>query len=161
MKKLFSILLLSLIAISVSAQTYPGLPLFGTSPNSDRTYRSLQLGITTISDSLGATPDTVTLYPGEVAGNTVFEKYYTLNLKDSCVLAIRSVNKSFTGSKMHIWISAPALSGWVQFLGYSGLATQWKMPSGTTKISPTASRWYMISFVCTGTAWVAVSAVQD
>lgn len=154
-------MLLALTIFSASAQTYPGIPAFGTSANSDRTYRSLQLGITTISDSLGATPDTLTLYPGEIAGNTIFEKYYVLNLKDSCVLAIRSVNKSFTGSKMHFMISNSAVSGWVQFIGYSGLATQWKMPSGTTKISPTASRWYMISFVCTGTAWVATSAVQD
>lgn len=161
MKKIMLLLLMATICTATIAQTYPGIPAFGTSANSDRTYRSLQLGITTISDSLGATPDTLTLYPGEVSGNTVFEKYYVLNLKDSCVLAIRNVNKSYTGSKMHIWIAAPALSGWVKFLGYSGLATQWALTSAQTKISPTASHWFVLNLICTGTAWVEESQSQN
>lgn len=160
-KYLLLIACLSTAILSFSQGTYPGIPAFGTSANSDRTYRPLQLGLTTITDSLGTTPDTLTIYPGELAGNTIFEKYYIVNLKDSCVIAIRNCGKSYTGSKMHFLISNGAVSGWIQFLGYSGLASQWAMTSGTTKISPTASHWKTLDFICTGNKWAMTSSSQD
>lgn len=163
MKKLSFLIALLISASSIFAQgSYPGIPLYGTAANSDRTYRGLQLGTTTITDTLGATPDTVLLIPGFVSGaGAVFHKDYIFNLKDSAVLAIANKSSSYEFSTMTIYISMSSVSGWVKFLGYSGLATQWNMTSGTTKISPTASHWYVINFVQVGTAWIETSSSQD
>ena len=162
------ILLLSSIFLSLAfsgfsqAGSYPGYPLYGTAPNSDRTYRALQLGTTTIADTLGATIDTVQLIPGFVSGaGAVFHKDYIFNLKDSAVLSIAKLSSSYEFSTMTIYINAPALSGKVKFLGYSGLATQWALTSGATSISPTASHWFVISFIQIGTAWVEQWQSQD
>ena len=164
MKKilLISILLASSLIGFGQAGSYPGYPLYGTAPNSDRTYRALQLGTTTIADTLGSTIDTVQLIPGFVSGaGAVFHKDYIFNLKDSAVLSIAKISSSYEFSTMTIYINAPALSGKVKFLGFSGLATQWELTGAATSVSPTASHWFVISFVQIGTAWVEQCRSQD
>jgi len=163
MKKI--ILFLSLItSIGVKAQTvYPNVPLFGTASNSDRTYRSLQLGITTIADTLGATIDTIQLIPGLIQpGLNVFDKYYILNLKDSCVLSVANVTASYNYSRMHIIINAPAITSKVKFLAFSGLANQWYLTSAATSVSPTASHTLIMDFICLyGIGWYQYGQSQD
>lgn len=161
MKKLLFIICL-LSAYNSFSQTYPGVPLFGTAANADRTYRSLQLGVTAIGDTLGSTIDTVTLIPGFVSGaGSVFDKYYTVTLLDSCVLAISNVSSSYKYSRMHIIISAPAQSSIVKFLGYSGLATQWHLAAGATSVSPTASHVLIMDFFSFGSGWYQYGQSQD
>ena len=147
--------LLSFTITSSAQSTYPGMPMFGTAPNQNNTGSVLTYGYVTISDTLGATTDTVTIIPKH------YQKYYLLTLKDSCVLSIKNVGSSFTGDRMQIWISAPSNACFVNFLGYSGLVSQWKMTGGTTKISPTQGHWWVGNFVCTGTAWIEESSSQD
>jgi len=165
MKKIISLLLVAItISVSISAQTvYPGVPLFGTQTNQDRTYRVLQIGTTTIADTLGSTIDTLTLIPGFVSlAGAVYNEEYVLNLKDSCVLAIRDVSSSYTYSTMTIIINAPSFGGKVKFLGYSGLPTsQWDLASAATSVSPTGSHPLVINFKCSGTAWIETSRSQD
>ncbi len=161
MKKIFLFLSLLIATSSVFAQ-YPGYPLFGTSAGTDRTYRSLQLGATTISDTLGSTIDTIPLLPGFVSGaGAVFSKNYILNLKDSCVLAIALTSSSYQFSEMTIYINAPAIGGRVRFLGFSGLASQWALTAANTSISPTASHWFIIKFLQIGSVWAEISQSQD
>lgn len=159
MKKIFSILAFVSISLMVipkaMSQTYPGVPQFGTSTNQDNTGRDLTYFSTSIGDTLGSTTDTVTIIPNG------YTKYYTLTLKDSCVLAIKSVATSYVGSHIWITISNGAVSGFVNFLGYSGLASQWTMISGTTKISPTASHLCILEFMCTSTGtWAEILKTQ-
>ena len=164
MKKILLITLLAAVSFTSfgQANVYPGYPLYGTAPNVDRTYRDLQLGTTTISDTLGSTIDTIRLIPGFVSGaGAVFHKDYVLNLQDSCVLAISNVQNSFEFSTMTIYISAPALAGRVRFLGYGGLVTQWALTAANTSISPTANHWFVINFVQIGNVWAEVCQSQD
>ena len=162
MKKILLISLIFASFASFGQGAYPGYPLYGISAGADRTYMALQLGTTTISDTLGATIDTVLLIPGFVSGaGAVYHKDYILNLKDSCVLAISQLGSSYQFSEFTLYINAPALSGKVKFLGYSGLATQWALTSAATSVSPTASHWLIMKFVQVGTAWVQTSQSQD
>lgn len=163
MKHLLFLLAFALISSMALSQTYPPSPLYGTTSNSDRTFRSLQLGFTTIADTAGSTIDTIPLIPGFVNGvGAVFHKDYILNLTDSCVLAIANTSSSYKFSTMTIYINAPALSGKVKFSGFSLLpATQWALSAAATSISPTASHWFVLNLVCTGTAWVEQSRSQD
>ncbi len=164
MKKilLISLLLTSYCFSSKAQHTYPTTPLYGTTSGTDRTYRDLQLGTTTITDTLGSTIDTVLLIPGFVSGaGAVFQKDYVLNLQDSCVLAISNVGSSYPFSRMTLYINAPALSGKVKFLGYSGFATQWALTSAATSVSPTASHYLIMKFVQIGGAWRQESQSQD
>jgi len=157
--KLIKIISLAFLICAISfksqAQTYPGIPQFGTHTNEDNTGRDLTYFSTSIGDTLGSTTDTVTIIPNG------YTKYYTLTLKDSCVLAIKSVATSYVGSHIWITISNGAVSGFVNFLGYSGLASQWTMISGTTKISPTASHLCILEFMCTSTGtWAEILKTQ-
>ena len=161
MKKLLLILAIA-ASFTASAQTYPGTPLFGTTASTDRTYRSLQLGVTTIADTLGSTIDTITLIPGFVSSaGAVYDKFYTLTLSDSCVLAIANTASSYTFSRLHLIIVAPAISSKVKFLGYSGLATQWHLTSAATSVSPTASHVLFMDFISFGTGWYQIYQSQD
>src|ERR1051326_8563574 len=124
------------------ASSYTGRPLFGTSPNQDNTGRQLTYGATTIADTGGTTPDTILIVPEN------YDKYYTLNLTDSAVVAIKTTRSAFTYSHLHFIINAGAATGAnVKFLGYSGLSSQW-LPNvaATSKFSLTASRTGVISF---------------
>jgi hypothetical protein len=166
MKKSILFLLIALIFSSGAFAQYPGVPIFGISANADRTYRSLQLGYQTITDTLGSTIDTIKIIPGLISGSggAAFHKQYVLNLKDSCYLAISNTSMSYSFSTIDIIIAAPAIGGKVKFGGYSGLASQWVFSGGgsTLSVSPTASHNYIIRFICTGTAWIQLSAaIQD
>lgn len=163
MKQIKLIIFALIFAFSGYSQgTAPAYPLFGTSASTDRTYRALQLGTATIEDTLGSTIDTITLIPGFISGaGAVFEKMYTLNLKDSCVLAISNMSSSYLFSRMTIYINAPALSGKVKFLGYSGLSTKWALTSAATSVSPTASHYLIMKFEQVGGLWRQVSQSQD
>ena len=167
MKKITSILILVLLVISSvigfsQTNTFPGYPLYGTSASTDGTYRALQLGTTTISDTSGTVCDTIQLIPGYVSGaGSVFHKDYILNLKDSCALAISQLGNSYQFSTMTIYVSAPSISSKVYFIGYSGLSTKWALAAGAISISPTASHWYIINFVQIGSVWAQYAAIQD
>lgn len=162
MKKIILLSLLAFSFASAESQTYPGTPLFGTTASTDRTFRSLQLGVTTIADTLGSTIDTVQLIPGFVSGaGAVYEKFYTLNLQDSCVLVISNTSSSYTYSRIHIIIVAPAISSKVKFLGFSGLATQWHLTSAATSVTPTASHILTMDFFSFGTGWYQYGQSQD
>src|ERR1017187_5692028 len=106
--KFIKILSLVLFAcISAKAQ-YPAIPLYGTTANSDTRFSSLNVAQTSIADTLGATPDTLLINPGLMSGGTggiAFHKTYFMTLKDSCVLAIKTLNQSYTGSTIRIVIS--------------------------------------------------------
>jgi len=160
--KIKFLILLTISCFSAFAQ-YPNAPLYGLAANTDTRFASLNITQVNISDTLGATPDTIQIIPGGMGalGGVAFDKTYFFTLKDSACLVISKTSASYTGSRMNIIISNGAVSGWVQFIGFSGLASQWKMPSGTTKISPTASHYWVARFLCTGTAWVCTSYEQD
>lgn len=150
---------LSLFAIiMLIASSYTGRPLFGTLPNQDNTGRQLTYGATTIADTIGATPDTILIVPEN------YDKYYSLTLSDSAVIAIKTTKSSFSYSHLHFVITATstAAAPWVKFIGYSGLTSQW-LPnvSATSKYAVTASRTATISFVCTGTKYAEQYRSQD
>lgn len=158
MKKLLLLAILSCSLLSASAQHTT--PRFGITNNSNRTFTSVSLGYKTLTDTLGATPDTLTI-GGANYDENCFERTYVLTLKDSCVLSWSSVASAWLGDRMTLIIENGAVSGWVQFIGYSGLASKWNMQSGTTKISPTASRPYVARFVFDGATWCMISKSQD
>ncbi len=162
MKRIKLILLLTISCFSAFAQ-YPNAPIYGLAANTDTRFASLNITQVSIADTLGATPDTIQIIPGGMGalGGVAFEKTYFFTLKDSACLVISKTSASYTGSRMRVVISNGAVSGWVQFIGFSGLATQWKMPAGTTKISPTASHIWVGHFFCNGTAWVCDGVTQD
>lgn len=159
MKKIFALIAIATcLTLSVSAQHTT--PRFGTTNNSNRTFTSVSLGYKAISDTLGATPDTLTIGGGNYDENC-FERTYVLTLKDSCVLAWSTLANAWLGDRITLIIENGAVSGWVQFIGYSGLVSKWNMQSGTTKISPTASRPYVARFVFDGATWCMISKSQD
>lgn len=158
LKKIISFFSVSMFAIiMIVASSYVGRPLFGTSPNQDNTGRQLTYGSLTINDTAGTVPDTITIVPSH------YDKFYTLNLVDSCVIAIKTTSSAFTYSHIHFIINAgSAPNSNVKFLGYSGLASQWSTStSGTTKFSVTSSHSATISFICTGTKFAEEFRSQD
>lgn len=158
MKKLALLVILASSLFTASAQHTT--PRFGTTNNSNRTFTSVSLGYKTLTDTLGATPDTLTI-GGANYDENCFDRTYILTLKDSCVLSWSSLASAWLGDRMTLIIENGAVSGWVQFIGYSGLASKWNMQSGTTKISPTASRPYVARFVFDGATWCMISKSQD
>lgn len=158
MKKLLLLVILACSLLSASAQHTT--PRFGITNNSNRTFTSVSLGYKTLTDTLGATPDTLTI-GGANYDENCFDRTYILTLKDSCVLSWSSLASAWLGDRMTLIIENGAVSGWVQFIGYSGLASKWNMQSGTTKISPTASRPYVARFVFDGATWCMISKSQD
>jgi len=158
MKKLLLLAILACSLLSASAQHTT--PRFGITNNSNRTFTSVSLGYKTLTDTLGATPDTLTI-GGANYNENCFDRTYILTLKDSCVLSWSSLASAWLGDRMTLIIENGAVSGWVQFIGYSGLATKWSMQGGTTKISPTASQPYVARFVFDGATWCMISKSQD
>ncbi len=158
MKKL--LLLTILVSSLFSASAQHTTPRFGITNNSNRTFTSVSLGYKTLTDTLGATPDTLTI-GGANYDENCFDRTYILTLKDSCVLSWSTLASAWLGDRMTLIIENGAVSGWVQFIGYSGLASKWNMQSGTTKISPTASRPYVARFVFDGATWCMISKSQD
>jgi len=157
---------LSFFAISLMAQAqdvYPGVPLYGTAANQDRTYRSLQLGLQTITrTTVSNTPDTITMIPGFVSGaGAVFHKDYYITVSDTAVLAIRDVSSSYTGSTMTLYLLSPSDSSLVRFIGYSGLSTQWALASSATSILLLKNHYTIVNFVSVGGKWTEVSRSAD
>lgn len=147
---------LSLAIIMLFASSYTGRPLFGNGTNEDNTGRQLTYGSLVINDTAASTPDTITIVP------TNYDRYYTVNLTDSCVIAIKSTGSAFTYSHIHFIINAATGGTWVKFLGYSGLTSQW-LPStaGTSKFTVTPSHTAAISWICTGTKYAEIYRSQD
>ncbi len=163
MKIISIVAFLFAISFTVKAQhTYPGIPLYGTAANQDRTYRSLQIGTASIVNTTVGSIDTITLIPGFVSGaGAVFHKNYFLTVSDTAVLAIKDVSSSYTGSTMSLFITSPNTNSLVKFLGYSGFATQWALDSAGTSYLPTQSHYLIMNFVCTGSKWALTSKSQD
>jgi hypothetical protein len=159
MKKIFSTIgILSILFTAVVlTSSYTGRPLFGTNPNQDNTGRQLTYGYTAIGDTAGSTIDTITIVPDN------YEKFYSLTLVDSAVVAIKTTRSSFTDSKLTFIINAGAATGTkIKFLGYSGLTSQWlPTTSGTSTFSVTPSRTATISWICTGTKYAETGRSQN
>ena len=161
------ILLISLIFSSFGCfaqHTYPTVPLYGTAANSDRTYRSLQIGQATVTKTtVSNTPDTVAIIPGQVEGaGAVYEKNYFITVADTFVLSINNVGSSYIGSKMRIFLISANANVLVRFLGYSSFPTsQWALAAGATTVLLTANHYTVMTFISTGTAWVQQSISQD
>lgn len=157
MKNLFrsSLALLAFFGLMVLSSSYVGRPLFGTATNQDNTGRSLTYGAFTINDTVGS--DTILIVPSN------YDKYYTINIQDSAFICIKSTGSSFTYSHLHFIINAGAGSARaVNFIGYSGLATQWlPTTTGTSRFALTASHTAQIEFVCTGTAFAECYRSQN
>lgn len=158
--KLKIVILVATMFLTTSLSAQHVIPRFGTAPNQNRTYTSVSLGIKNITDTLGATPDTVIIGGGSYDENC-FTRNYVLTLKDSCVIAFGNASTSWFGDNMTFVIQNGSVSGWVKFLGYSGLSSLWSMTGGTTKISPTASHSYILSFYFDGAHWLQRTGAQD
>lgn len=151
MKNLLFLLVFSLMLVMSASAQYKSRPMFGTAANQDNTGRVLTYGYSTLEDTAGSTPDTLTIIPSN------YNKYYMLTLTDSCVVAISNTSNSFIGSIITLIVENTAGSNHnVKLLGYSGLASQWIVSSTGTKLSVASSKRYVISFICDGTKWVEI-----
>jgi len=162
MKKL--VVLVSFLFATLVSVAQSTTPRFGTSANADNTFRTLTLGLTPVSDTAGATPDTLLITPGVGNRGGVYLNHYEVTLTDSAVLAIRSVGSCFKGDRMTVAIYNTAGSNhWLKFLGYSALATKWNtQTSGTSKLSLLTGATTILEFYFTGTKWSEVSrSVND
>ena len=160
MKRTMSLLSVAVILVAVALMSAHVIPRFGTTNSSNRTFSSVSLGYTVLSDTLGSTPDTVTI-GGANYNENCFDRTYVLNLKDSCVLAWSSTASSWLGDRVTIIIENGSVSGNVKFLGYSLLATKWSMQGGTTTISPTASHPWIAHFTFDGSTYLMDYKSQD
>lgn len=129
-------------------------PRFGTASNQDNTYRGLTNSLVYVADTGGATVDTLTILP------STYTNFVDVTLKDSCVLAFKSIGNSFYGDEIIVNIHATAGSGkFINFLGYSKLASKWGMASTGTKISVATSSTATLTFVFDGVLWNEKSRV--
>lgn len=152
MKKL--LLISSIIAFAFSVSAQHTTPRYGTAPNQNKTFSSVGFANITLADTAGETTDTVLINPNSYCSNVV------LTLTDSCVLAFSSVASSYFGDNFTITIQNASGSGhFVNFLGYSGLATKWGMGVTGTKISPASALSATLRFQFDGAKWNECSRV--
>lgn len=152
MKNLIIAILLCFSAAGVSAQV--ATPRWGITANADNTYRSLSLGRYVLADTAGSTVDTLLIVPGSNGMGPIYENTVVVTVTDSCVLAIKKIGTSFQGDKMKVIIkNATGANHFVNFLGYSGLATKWEMVSSGTKISLNSGKGATVNLVFSGTLW--------
>lgn len=157
MKKILSIAICSLLFLTSSFAQHTS-PRFGTAINQDNTYQKLALGLNILADTAGATPDTLLIIPGVTARGGVYSNHIQLTLKDSCVLAISNITSSYLYDELYVDIeNTSGTPHWVQFLGYSGLATKWEMAATGTKISPNSGKTVSLLFKFNGVLWSEVS----
>jgi hypothetical protein len=158
MKKILTIAAL-IIGFSATCLAQHTTPRFGTAPNQDNTYRGMTLGLVYAQDTLGATTDTVLINLDK------FTNHVSVTLKDSCVLAFRTVASNWFGDQLTVLINNTAgASHFVNFLGWSGYAsgsTQWRMAAAGTKISPVASKTAILRFFFDGVKWVEAGRTQE
>jgi len=161
MKKL--VVLVSFLFATLVSVAQSTTPRFGTSANADNTFRTLTLGLTTLADTAGTTPDTLLITPGIGNRGGVYQNHYEVTLRDSAVLAIRSVGSCFKGDRMTVAVYKTSGTGVLKLLGYSGLATKWNTnAAGTSRLSFATGATTIIQFYFTGTLWSEVSrSVND
>ena len=151
-KKISLIAIASVLACSFTSDAQSTSPRFGTASNQDKTFRSVALYLTEIEDTAGSTTDTVTISPNGYCGHVI------MTVTDSAVLSIRSVATSYLGDNFTITLQNTSGSGhFVDFLGYSVLATKWGMASTGTKISLASGLTATLKFYFDGTTWNEVS----
>jgi hypothetical protein len=138
MKKLFSILIIGLLALTASAQFTT--PRFGVPPFGDNTGRALTYNIKTITDATGN--DSAKLAPN------AFQTIVYLTAKDSITLSAPNVTSSYLGDRITIIIIAPSGTPKVKFSAYLGL---WKT-SGTATLSTGLTG--TIQLIFNGTKWI-------
>lgn len=152
MKKLVvlgSFLFATLVSVAQS-----NTPRFGTSANADNTFRTLTLGLTPVSDTAGSTPDTLLITPGVGNRGGVYMNHFEVTLRDSAVLAIRSVGSCFKGDRMTVVVYKTSGTGWLKLLGYSGSTTKWNTnAAGTSRLSFASGATTILEFYFTGTKW--------
>lgn len=135
MKKLLSFL--AIIALSVTA--------YGQSSNTRQTAFGVQDAsvlswkTTTIVDTAGSTKDTVIMRP-----NKAFN-YYKVNLVDSAVLDVVSRAAMYYGDQIVLDVVNPA------FTNKLILGSYWKVATGTTTLTLTASTSTRLWFEFDGT----------
>lgn len=138
MKKFLSIL--ALIAISATS--------FGQSTSTRQTYNGvydasvLSWKTTTLVDAASATKDTVTMRP-----NAAYA-YYKVNLVDSAILNLKSRAGCYYGDKLILDITNPA------FTNKLILGNYFKVATGTTTLTLTASTSTLIQFMFDGANYV-------
>lgn len=148
------IIIALLVCLSLGANAQSTSPRWGTSGHADNTYRALSLGLYTLADEAGATVDTLTFIPGSNGMGPIYENTVVVTVTDSCVLALKKIGNCFKGDKMKVIIVNTSGSGhFVNFLGYSGLATKWEMLASGTKISLNSGKGATVNLVFSGSLW--------
>ena len=150
MKKIFSIIALFTLTLNVSAQRY------GTAVGRDNTGRVLTYGDIAKSDAASATVDTITTsLTNSVSSRGFYHTTVYFTLADSCVFSFSSIDNCVKGDRLTVIIqnSIASAASFVNFLGYSGLASKWKMASTGTKVTLAASKWATLQFIFDGTYW--------
>lgn len=158
MKKIFSIIALLSLTLTVSAQRY------GVATGRDNTGRVLTYGDISKTDAASATVDTITTsLTNSMSSRGFYHTYVYFSLSDSCVFSFSSVSNCVKGDRLTVIIqnTIASAASFVNFLGYSGLTSKWKMASTGTKVTLAASKWATLEFVFDGTYWHELSrAVQ-
>jgi hypothetical protein len=152
MKKLIALVSCFMLTASITYAQHT-TSRYGTAPNQNKTYGGLAIGQDkTLADTAGSTTDTVTIIPNS------YTNHYVLTLTDSCVLSFSSIKDSWFGDNIVLTIENTSGSGhFVNFLGYSGLATKWGMSSTGTKISPASTKSATLTFFFDGVLWNEVT----
>lgn len=148
------IIIALLVCLTFGATAQVTSPRWGTTAHADNTFRPLTLGLYTLSDTAGATVDTLLITPGSNGMGPIYENTVFVSVTDSCVLAIKKIGSSYKGDKMKVVITnASGASHFVNFTGYSGLATKWEMVSTGTKISLNTGKGAVVNLVFNGSLW--------
>lgn len=155
MKRIFSIIaILTITAFTSTAQRY------GTIVGRDNTGRVLTFGNISKSDAASATVDTITTaLTNSVSSKGFYNTTVTFTVSDSAVLSISSTANSQPGDRLTVVLnnSISSAASFVNFLGYSALASKWKMASTGTKIILASLKSAVLQFYFDGTYWNEVS----
>lgn len=154
MKKILSIVVLLSLTLTVSAQRY------GVAVGRDNTARTLTYGDIAKADVAHATVDTITTsLTNSVSSRGFYHTNVYFALADSCVFSFSSVSNCVKGDRLTVVIqnTIASAASFVNFLGYSALASKWKMASTGTKVTLAASKWATLEFIFDGTYWHELS----
>ena len=154
MKKIAFLVCALLVAATTFGQSTT--PRFGTAKNTDYTGRVITYGYISKTDASSATVDTITTalttsYQGKGFSKTLV----VFNVTDSAVFSLSSIANCYLGDELTVILKNTIASSasFVNFLGYSGLATKWNMASTGTKITLAASKNAVVKFVFDGAKW--------
>lgn len=148
MKKFLSILALAVTTLTATVataqHTLSRQQFYGVTDASVTSYN-----VKTFADLPSATKDSLQFRPNAQVS------YYHVNLVDSAIVNLKSTASCFYGDVLQVDVVAPAFNTRVVFSG------NWRVSTGTTTISFTASTSSQLLFFFNGVDWIEQSRLLN